>query len=163
MGESHGETTGETDTTSQTSACSEIARITTATATILPDSATLARWGLAGMLLAAGAHKLLQPAAWAVYVTDWLAPWLVVSPVLFMLVNGWLELGFAGLLLADRYTAFAATVAAVSLFATISYLVVVWLLSGRFGDVIARDVGLLALALVVFADSIKNSQQNQQK
>lgn len=122
----------------------------------LPDSATLARWGLGVMLVAAGAHKLLQPAAWALYVTDWLAPFLVVSPVVFMLVNGWLELGFAALLFADRYTAFAATVATVSLAATIGYLSIVWLLTGRFGDVIARDLGLLALALVVFVDSIRD-------
>jgi hypothetical protein len=105
------------------------------------------------MLVAAGGHKLLQPGDWTVYVTDWLAPWLVVSPRVFMLANGWLELGFAALLLADRYTALAATVAWVSLLATISYLSVVWLTTGAFGDVIARDLGLLALALVVFRDA----------
>jgi uncharacterized membrane protein YphA (DoxX/SURF4 family) len=121
----------------------------------LPGAPTLARWGLGVMLVAAGAHKLVQPAAWAAYVTDWLAPFLLVSPVVFMLVNGWLELGFAALLFADRYTAFAATVATVSLAATIGYLSLVWLLSGRFGDVIARDLGLLALALVVFVDAVR--------
>ncbi len=105
------------------------------------------------MLVAAGGHKLLQPSDWTVYVTDWLAPWLVVSPRLFMVVNGWLELGFAGLLFADRYTTFAATVAWVSLSATVAYLSVVWLTVGAFGDVIARDLGLLALALVVFRDA----------
>ncbi|MEZ3115939.1 DoxX family membrane protein [Halobaculum sp. MBLA0147] len=132
-------------------------RVAAALAARLPATATLARWGLAAMLVAAGVHKLLQPADWAVYVTDWLAPWLVVSPVTFMLVNGWLELGFAALLLADRYTAVAATVAWVSLLATIAYLCVVWVTTGRFGDVIARDVGLLALALVVFADAVRAS------
>jgi uncharacterized membrane protein YphA (DoxX/SURF4 family) len=111
--------------------------------------------GLGAMLLAAGAHKLVQPGPWAGYVTDWLAPLLVVSPVTFMLVNGWLELGFAALLLADRYTPAAAAVAAVSLAATVAYLAVVWLLSGQFGDVLARDVGLLALALVVFVDATR--------
>ncbi|ERH12395.1 MAG: hypothetical protein J07HB67_01414, partial [halophilic archaeon J07HB67] len=49
--------------------------------------------------------------------------------------------------------AFAATVAWVSLSATIAYLSVVWLTAGAFGDVIARDLGLLALALVVFRDA----------
>jgi uncharacterized membrane protein YphA (DoxX/SURF4 family) len=125
--------------------------------TTLPDGPTVARWGLAAMLTAAGAHKLLQPAEWAVYVTDWLAPWLVVSPVVFMLINGWLEVGFAVLLFTDRYTAFAATVAAVSLAATTAYLIVVWVASGRFGDVIARDIGLLALALVVFVDAVRTT------
>ncbi|MFC6736060.1 DoxX family protein, partial [Halolamina salina] len=51
-------------------------------------TATVARLGLGLMLVLAGVHKLLAPAAWAVYVTDWLAPWLVVHPRLFMLANG---------------------------------------------------------------------------
>jgi uncharacterized membrane protein YphA (DoxX/SURF4 family) len=123
-------------------------------AATLPAATTLARVGLAVMLVTAGGHKLLQPGDWTVYVTDWLAPLLVVSPRVFMLVNGWLELGFAALLLADRYTALAATVAWVSLSATIAYLSVVWLTTGAFGDVIARDLGLLALALVVFVDAV---------
>ncbi|NIB98909.1 DoxX family membrane protein [Halobacterium sp. R2-5] len=107
------------------------------------------------MLLAAGVHKLLDPGAWAVYVTDWLAPWLVVSPVAFMLANGVLEVWFAALLLADRYTAFAALVAAVSLLATIGYLAVVWATTGRFGDVLARDIGLAGLALAVLVDALR--------
>ncbi len=110
------------------------------------------------MLVAAGVHKLLDPAAWAVYVTDWLAPLLVVSPVAFMLINGWLEIGFGLALLADRYVALSAAVAAVSLSATILYLLVVWATTGRFGDVIARDIGLAALALAVFADAVRGAK-----
>jgi uncharacterized membrane protein YphA (DoxX/SURF4 family) len=120
-----------------------------------PDSATLARWGLGAMLLAAGVHKLLDPGAWAVYVTDWLAPWLVVSSVAFMLANGVLEVAFAALLFADRYTAFAALVATVSLAVTVAYLAVVWATTGQFGDVIARDVGLAGLALAVLVDALQ--------
>jgi len=105
------------------------------------------------MLVTAGTHKLLDPGAWAVYVADWLAPWLVVSPVVFMLINGVLEVGFGVALLADRYAAVAAAVAAVSLTATVGYLAVVWATTGLFGDVIARDVGLIGLALAVFADA----------
>jgi energy-converting hydrogenase Eha subunit C len=110
------------------------------------------------MLVAAGVHKLIDPAAWAVYVTDWLAPWLVVSPVAFMLINGWLEIGFGVALLADRYVAVSAAVAAVSLTATILYLLAVWLTTGQFGDVIARDVGLAGLALAVFADAVRDAE-----
>jgi uncharacterized membrane protein YphA (DoxX/SURF4 family) len=121
-----------------------------------PAPATLARWGLGLMLVAAGAHKLLDPASWTVYVTDWLAPLLVVSPTTFMLANGYLELGFAALLLADRYTAVAALVAAVSLAATTAYLAVVWLDTGAFGDIVARDVGLTGLALAVLVDALHN-------
>ncbi|WP_243700408.1 DoxX family membrane protein [Halorussus pelagicus] len=124
-------------------------------AALLPPSATLTRTGLGAMLVAAGVHKLLDPAAWAIYVTDWLAPLLVVSPVVFMLLNGWLEIGFGLALLADRYTALSAAVAAVSLTATIGYLAVVWATKGQFGDVLARDVGLAALAFAVFSDAVR--------
>ncbi|WP_238398198.1 DoxX family membrane protein [Halorussus salinus] len=124
----------------------------------LPSSAVVTRAGLGAMLVAAGVHKLLDPAAWAVYVTDWLAPLLVVSPVAFMLINGWLEIGFGLALLADRYVALSAAVAAVSLSATILYLLVVWATTGRFGDVIARDIGLAALALAVFADAVRGAK-----
>jgi len=123
-------------------------------AEVAPAPATLARWGLGLMLAAAGAHKLLDPAGWTVYVADWLAPWLVVSPRDFMLLNGWLELGFAALLLADRWTWLAALVAAVSLAVTTAYLAVVWVDTGAFGDVVARDVGLTGLALAVLVDAL---------
>ena len=122
-----------------------------------PRPAALARWGLGLMLVAAGTHKLLDPAGWTVYVTDWLAPWLVVAPRAFMLANGWLELGFAVLLLADRWTAFAAFVAAVSLAATTGYLGVVWVTTGQFGDVVARDVGLTGLALAALVDALREA------
>jgi uncharacterized membrane protein YphA (DoxX/SURF4 family) len=120
-----------------------------------PDPATLARLSLGAMVLLAGVHKLLDPAAWAAYVTDWLAPWLVVSPVAFMLLNGVLEVGFGAALLADRYTAFAAAVAAVSLTATCAYLAVALVLDGAFGDVLVRDVGLAGLAWAVLVDALR--------
>ncbi|WP_254537526.1 DoxX family membrane protein [Halomarina litorea] len=121
-----------------------------------PAPTTLSRVALGAMVLLAGVHKVLDPGAWAVYVTDWLAPWLVVSPETFMLVNGVLEVGFGLAILADRYTAFAAGVAAVSLTATVGYLAVVWALSGRFGDVLARDVGLAGLALAVAVAALRD-------
>ncbi|MCF2207890.1 DoxX family protein [Halobacterium salinarum] len=120
-----------------------------------PAPATLARVGLGLMLVAAGAHKLIDPAGWTVYVTDWLAPLLVVSPTTFMLANGYLELGFAALLLSDRCTAFAALVAAGSLAVTTAYLAVVWVDTGLFGDVVARDVGLTGLALAVLVGALR--------
>jgi len=118
------------------------------------ETATLARVGLGTMLVLAGVHKLLAPAAWAVYVTDWLAPWLVVSPRLFMLANGPPEVLVGGLLLADRYVAPATAVAAVSLPATVGYLAVVAGTDGVFVDVLIRDVGLAALAWVVLLDAL---------
>ncbi|MFC6938661.1 DoxX family protein [Salinirubellus sp. GCM10025818] len=120
-----------------------------------PPTATLARLSLGLMVLVAGAHKLFDPAAWTVYVVDWLVPWILVSPTLFMLINGYLEVGFGLALLADRYTAFASLVAAVSLTATVGYLAVVFLTQGAFGDVLARDVGLAGLGWVVFVESVR--------
>ena len=119
--------------------------------------AVVARLSLGLMVLAAGAHKLLDPGAWAVYVVDWLAPWILVSPTAFMLVNGYLEVGFGLALLFDRYTVFASLVAAVSLTATVGYLAVVFLTQGMFGDVLARDVGLAGLGWVVFLESVRRA------
>lgn len=125
-----------------------------ALAAAAPPTPVIARWGLGLMLVAAGTHKLVAPAVWAGYVTGWLAPWLVVAPTTFMLVNGWLELGFAVLLLADRWTAVAAAVATVSLAVTTGYLAVVWVTTGAYGDVVARDVGLTGLAVAVLRDAL---------
>jgi len=120
-----------------------------------PRPGTIARVGLGGMVLLAGVHKLADPAAWTVYVVDWLAPLLVVSPTTFMLANGWLEVAFGLALLVDRYTAFASLVAAVSLSATCLYLAVVWATVGLFGDVLARDIGLAGLAWAVFVGTLR--------
>jgi len=121
-----------------------------------PDPVVFARVGLGAMVFLAGVHKLLAPGAWALYVTDWLAPWLVVSPVTFMLVNGVLEVGFGAAILADRWTSFAAGVAAVSLSATVGYLALVAVLEGGlFVDVLVRDVGLAALAWAVTVDALR--------
>ena len=124
----------------------------------VPHPQTLSRWGLGLMLLAAGGHKLLDPSAWAVYVTNWLAPWLVVSPTGFMLANGYLEIGFGVALLANRYTAFAAFVAAVSLTLTTAYLTIVWVTAGVFGDVVARDIGLTGLAWAVLISTLRHGR-----
>jgi uncharacterized membrane protein YphA (DoxX/SURF4 family) len=120
-----------------------------------PAPGAVARVGLGAMVLLAGVHKLLDPAAWTIYVVGWLEPALVVSPTTFVLANGWLELVFGLALLLDRYTLFAAFVAAVSLSVTVAYLAVVWLTTGQFGDVVARDVGLAALAWAVTVDAIR--------
>lgn len=125
-------------------------------AAFAPDAATVARVGLGLMVFSAGVHKLLDPAAWTVYVVDWLAPWVVISPVAFMLVNGVLEIGFGAAILADRYTALASAVAAVSLSATCLYLAAVFVLeAGLFGDVLARDLGLTGLAWSVLLDALR--------
>ncbi|AEN04526.1 hypothetical protein [Halolamina sp.] len=119
------------------------------------DTTVLAQWGLGVMLVLAGVHKLVAPAVWAAYVTEWLAPWLIVSPRLFMLLNGPPEILVGGLLLADRYVAPATAVAAVSLPATVAYLALVAITDGLFVDILIRDVGLTALAWVVLLNALE--------
>lgn len=108
------------------------------------------------MLVAAGVHKLLAPGAWAVYVVDWLAPWLVVSPRMFVLLNGPPEIAVGLGLLADRFVAAEAVIAAVSLSATTGYLAVVAVTrGGLFADVLIRDVALTGLAWAVLSDAMR--------
>lgn len=121
-----------------------------------PRPGVIARLGLGGMVLLAGIHKLLAPAAWTLYVVDWLEPWIVLSPVDFMLVNGWLEIGFGLALLLNRYAAFSALVAAVSLSATVVYLALITATQGGlFADVLVRDVGLAGLAWAVVVGELR--------
>ncbi|WP_367996430.1 DoxX family membrane protein [Haloferax volcanii] len=121
-----------------------------------PEPTTVARVGLGAMVFAAGVHKLLDPLSWSAYVVPWLAPLFVVSPVTFVLANGVLEVGFGAAIVADRYTALASAVAAVSLSATCLYLAVVFVVEGGlFGDVLARDIGLAGLAWAVLIDSLR--------
>ena len=75
-----------------------LAATATAIADRSPPPATLARVGLGAMVFLAGVHKLAAPAAWTQYVTDWLAPVLVVSPTTFMLVE---DLNVSGILASD--------------------------------------------------------------
>ncbi|WP_433624275.1 DoxX family protein [Halomicrococcus sp. NG-SE-24] len=124
-----------------------------------PDPTTVARVGLGLTILLAGVHKLFAPDAWAAYVVDWLAPWLVVSPDAFMLANGVLEVGFGLAILRDRYAAFAAAVVAISLTATVAYLAFAALtVDAPFVDVLVRDVGLTALAWAVLFESVSERE-----
>jgi uncharacterized membrane protein YphA (DoxX/SURF4 family) len=128
---------------------------TTDIAARLPAPSAIARVGLGTMVFLAGVHKLAAPEMWTIYVTDWLAPWLVVSPVVFMLINGVLEIGFGIAIAANRWTVVGAGVAAVSLSATVGYLAIVAVLeNGLFLDVLVRDVGLAALAWAVVVDAL---------
>ena len=108
--------------------------------------------GKSGYVLESGGY---QSAAVADSWRRWLFIRLVVSPTVFMLANGVLELLFGGLLLADRQVILSALVAGVSLPATVLYLAVVGLTEGRFVDVLIRDVGLTALAWVVLVDGLR--------
>lgn len=126
----------------------------------LPPAATLARVGLGGMLLLAGVHKFVDPGAWTTYVVGWLEPF-VVSPFWFVLANGVIEVAVGLALVADRYTALAALVTAVSLAGTSAYLAAVWLTAGRFGPSMVRDFGLAWLALATFAAAAGSDERDE--
>ena len=107
----------------------------------------LARVGLGVVILLAGVHKLLDPAAWAVYIVPPFDRLVLLSPVDFMLLNGVLELPFALALIFDHRTTVAAAFVTASLVATVLYLAVAAALTdGAFVDVLIRDIGLAALA-----------------
>lgn len=128
----------------------------------IPTATVIARVGLGGTLLLLGVHKLLAPGAWVVYVTGWLAPWLVVQPTTFMLANGVIEVVFGGALIADRYTGLVAGVTALSLVATAVYLgFVATTTAGQFGDVALRDLGLAVLAVVVTVDAARGTPRTK--
>jgi hypothetical protein len=120
-----------------------------------PDPTTVARVGLGLTILLAGAHKLVAPGAWAGYVVGWAEPLVVVSPRTFMWLNGPPEVLVGGLLLADRWTALAATVVAVSLAGTLAYLGLAALSGTVFATAIVRDVGLFGLAVSVLVASAR--------
>ncbi|MGZ0745901.1 DoxX family membrane protein [Haloparvum sp. AD34] len=128
-----------------------------------PSPTATARVGLGSMILLAGVHKLVAPAAWTPYVVPWFAALLPMSPPTWMLLNGWLEILFALPVLANRrVTPFAAFIAG-SLLATVGYLVVAILgtpsatVQGLFGLALVRDVGLAALAVAVTVEAAQDA------
>lgn len=107
------------------------------------------RIGLGIVILLAGGHKLVDPGAWTVYVAPPFQPLPVLSWTEAMIANGIAEVAFGGLLLADRYTVFAAAVVSLSLVGVAVDLVVLLALTGEGADILIRDLGLVALAVGV--------------
>lgn len=132
-----------------------------------PSPTTTARVGLGLLILLAGIHKLVAPGAWTPYVVPWFEALLPMTPTTWMLLNGWLEIGFALPVLANRWVvAFAGFIAA-SLLATVGYLAVAIAVSpgatvaGIFGLALVRDVGLAALAVAVTVEAARSTSGSQ--
>lgn len=126
-----------------------------------PEAATIARYGLGATILLAGIHKLIEPSAWTIYLIEPVEPFLFVTPVQFMLLNGILEIGFGLAIVGDRWTLPAVAVVMVSLAGTAVYLAVVAMVrDGQFLDVLIRDLGLTALALTVFTQRLDMEQRD---
>lgn len=125
-----------------------------------PNTFEVMRLGLGAVILLAGAHKLVAPMVWTAYaapvVTD-LWPEAVISFEGFMVINGVLEVLFGLVLLLDRYTPLVAGVVALSLAAVVFNLAVGALTTGKFVDILIRDLGLTILAVGVTLESVRAS------
>lgn len=111
------------------------------------------RVGLGVVILLAGLHKLVAPGAWAVYLAPAFAAVWPVSVESSMVVFGLTELPVGLALLADRYAALAAAVVAVSMLGVLVDLTVAVAQTGRYADVLVRDLAVTALAVGVALQS----------
>lgn len=106
----------------------------------------LLRVGLGVVVLLAGLHKLVAPADWGVYLAPLFARRWPIPVDLTMVLFGLSELPVGLLLILDRFTALAAGIVAVSMAGVVVDLAVAALQTGRFVDVLVRDIGLAVLA-----------------
>lgn len=107
------------------------------------------RIGLGAVILLAGAHKLIAPQVWTRYaspVVTGLWPEAVVPFESVMVLNGVVEVSFGLAILLGFYPAITAGIVALSLLGVVIDLSIGAILTGKFVDVLIRDVGLLALA-----------------
>ena len=126
----------------------------------VPNTFEVMRLGLGGVILLAGAHKLVAPAVWTAYAAPVVTafwPEAVLSFEGFMVINGVLEVLFGLVLLLDRYTPLVAGVVALSLAGVVLNLAVGALTTGKFVDILIRDLGLTILAVVVTLESVRVS------
>lgn len=119
----------------------------------MPPAAAVYRIGIGVAILLAGAHKVVDPGTWTVYAAPPVAATWPLGMDATMVANGVVEVGFGIVLLADRYTTLAAAVVALSLVGVVVDLAAAALLTGKFVDVLIRDVGLTFLAAGVAAQS----------
>ena len=121
------------------------------------------RIGLGVVIFLAGAHKLVAPDVWTKYAAPWVTalwPDSIVSFELVMMANGVFELLFGIALIAGFYTTIVAGVITLSLLAVVFDLATGAILSGKFVDILIRDLGLVALALGVTILSAQQSDPN---
>lgn len=109
----------------------------------------LLRVGLGATILLAGAHKLLDPAAWHAYLAPALAalwPTGLVPLDPAFVAFGVSEVLVGGLLVADRYSSLMATVVAVSMLGVVANLALAAVHGAAVVDVLVRDLGLTVYA-----------------
>jgi hypothetical protein len=109
----------------------------------------LLRVGLGVTILLAGAHKLVAPGDWHVYLAPafaslWPTGVAPLDPAFVLFGVG--EVLVGGLLVGDRYSSLAAAVVAVSMLGVVLNLAVALAQGDPFADVLVRDVGLTLYA-----------------
>ncbi len=110
------------------------------------------RGGLGVVILLAGAHKLVAPAAWHAYLAPPLAelwPTALIGLDPTFVLFGVSEVVFGLLLLADWHTPTVAVLTALSLAGVVLNLGLGVLLGEPWVDVLVRDLGLTLLAFGV--------------
>lgn len=125
-----------------------------------PNTFEVMRLGLGTVILVASAHKLVAPVVWTAYAAPVVTafwPEAVLSFEGFMVINGVLEVLFGLVLLLDRYTPLVAGIVALSLAAVVLNLAVGALTTGKFVDILIRDLGLTILAVGVTLESVRAS------
>lgn len=122
------------------------------------DPYTFLRTGLGAFTVMVGIHKILEPGIWSGYTAGWAAS--VVSEAglslnTLMQLTGVFEAVLGGMVLADRYTAIASGLIALTILA-----VMLNLLTGGalLVDILLRDLGLLVLAVGVALFSLQRRE-----
>lgn len=116
------------------------------------------RIGLGAVILLAGGHKLVAPEVWTKYAAPWVTalwPEALFSFEIAMILNGVFEVLFGLAILVRFHTAVTAGIVALSLVAVVIDLLTGAVMTGKFVDVLIRDIGLLALATGVTVLSAK--------
>lgn len=112
------------------------------------------RIGLGLVIFLAGAHKLVAPEVWTTYAAPWVTtlwPDRLVEFEIVMMLNGVFELLFGVALIAGIYTTVTAGIITLSLGAVVVDLLSGAVMTGKFVDILIRDIGLFALATGVTA------------
>jgi hypothetical protein len=119
--------------------------------TSLAAERLIGRLGLAAVLGGFGVWELVAPAEWSGYVPHLLAAHLPTVPL--VLAHGWLLLMVGMALLIDFLPGVAVWVAV----GVMGEVVVGLLVTSGFSDILLRDLGLLALALVTALGSSRRT------
>ncbi|MDY6764893.1 MAG: DoxX family protein [Halobacteria archaeon] len=128
------------------------------------NSYLILRIGFGTVIFLAGAHKLIAPGVWSNYAAPWLVgvwPESIISLDLAMVANGVFEMLFGIALIAGFYTPILAGITTLSLLGVVFDLATGALMTGKYVDVLIRDVGLVALGLGVTLESVRYSKEEE--